>query len=54
MQKRIYRVENEPEAVSGEKEDKYTFKDIMVIVFAWGIALSLVYLCYLKFKLLYH
>ena len=37
-----------------EEKDKYTFKDIMVIVFAWGIALSLVYICYLKFKFFLH
>jgi hypothetical protein len=37
-----------------EEKDKYTFKDIMIIVFAWGIALSLVYICYLKFKFFLH
>ena len=54
MQKRIYRPDNAPEAALKEKDNKYTFKDVMVIVFAWGIALSLVYICYLKFKFFFH
>jgi len=36
-----------------KEKDKYTFKDIVIIVLAWLMALSLVYVCYLKFKFLY-
>lgn len=54
MQKRIYHPDKQSDLISKEKEDKYTFKDVMVIVFAWGLALSLVYICYLKFKFFYH
>ncbi len=54
MQKRIYHPDNDTDAASKGKEDKYTFKDVMVIVFAWLIALSLVYICYLKISLFLH
>jgi hypothetical protein len=37
-----------------EEKDRYTFKDITIIVFAWLMALSLVYICYLKFTFYLH
>lgn len=37
-----------------EEKDRYTFKDILIIAFAWLMALSLVYICYLKFKYYLH
>jgi hypothetical protein len=33
---------------------KYTSKEIVIIVFFWLLAVSAVYLVYLKIKLLYH
>ena len=54
MQKRIYHPDKDTNPTSKEKEDKYTFKDIMVIVFAWLMALALVYIVYLKIQVLHH
>jgi hypothetical protein len=53
MQKRIYHTDKQTSETTQEK-DKYTFKDIAIIVFAWLMALSLVYICYLKFKFFLH
>jgi hypothetical protein len=53
MQKRIYHPDKQP-AEASEEKDKYTFKDFVVIAIAWLMALSLVYICYLKFKFLLH
>jgi hypothetical protein len=33
---------------------KYTLKEIITIVFFWLLALSMVYIVYLKIKLLHH
>lgn len=33
---------------------KYKSKDILIIVFFWLVAISVVYLVYLKIKLFYH
>jgi len=54
IQKRIYHPDNGTDATSKGKEDKYTFKDVMIIVFGWLVALSLVYICYLKFQIFLH
>jgi len=54
IQKRIYHPDNGTDATSKGKEDKYTFKDVMIIVFGWLMALSLVYICYLKFQIFLH
>jgi len=53
MQKRIYQSDKQM-AEAPQKKDKYTFKDIVIIVFAWLIALSLVYIVYLKIQMLHH
>jgi hypothetical protein len=53
MQKRIYQPDQQTPGAP-EKKDKYTFKDIMVIVFAWLMALGLVYIVYLKIQMLHH
>jgi len=53
MQKRIYQPYKQM-AGAPKKKDKYTFKDIMVIVFAWLMALGLVYIVYLKIQMLHH
>ncbi len=53
MQKRIFHPDKQTTDTPDER-DKYTFKDIAIIVFAWLIALSLVYVCYLKFKFFLH
>jgi hypothetical protein len=50
MQKRIDRqLKTGP---GGQRKD--TVKEIAMIVFVWLIALSLVYICYLKFKFFLH
>jgi hypothetical protein len=53
MQKRIYHPDKQTADDPTEK-GKYTFRDITIIVFSWLVALSLVYICYLKFKLFLH
>ncbi|WP_184548078.1 hypothetical protein [Mucilaginibacter sp. FT3.2] len=53
MQKRIYHP-NRQTTDDTEDKDKYTFKDIAIIAFAWLMALSLVYICYLKFNFFLH
>jgi hypothetical protein len=53
MQKRIHLPDKQATEASEEK-DKYTFKDIAIIVFAWLMTLSLVYICYLKFRFFLH
>jgi hypothetical protein len=53
MQKRIYKPDKQS-AEAPEKKDKYTFKDISVIVFGWLMALALVYIVYLKIQILHH
>jgi hypothetical protein len=53
MQKEIYHPDKETPEAPADKE-KYTFKDIAIIFFAWLMALSLVYICYLKFKFFLH
>jgi hypothetical protein len=53
MQKRIYHPDRQTTGAPVEK-DKYTFKDIAIIAFAWLMALSLVYISYLKFKFFLH
>lgn len=53
MQKRIHLPDKQATDASEEK-DKYTLKDIAIIVFAWLMTLSLVYICYLKFRFFLH
>ncbi len=35
-----------------KQQSKYTFKEIVTIVFAWLFALAMIYIVYLKIKLL--
>jgi hypothetical protein len=53
MQKQFYHPDSTVKDVSDRKEEKYTFKDVLVIVFAWAIALSLVAVAILKIKFFY-
>ncbi|NHA02816.1 hypothetical protein G7092_03370 [Mucilaginibacter sp. HC2] len=53
MQKRIH-LSDKQATQTPEEKGKYTFKDIAIIVFAWLMTLSLVYICYLKFKFFLH
>ena len=53
MQKRLHYLSKETKNIPREKQ-RFTCKDIVVIVFAWLFALSLIYLCYLKFKFFLH
>jgi hypothetical protein len=53
MQKRLHYPNNGMKDISGEKQ-KFTGKDILIIVFGWLFALSLIYICYLKFKFFLH
>ncbi|MBB6126712.1 hypothetical protein [Mucilaginibacter lappiensis] len=53
MQKQIYHPDKQTTEGPAEKV-KFNFKDIVIIVFAWLVTLSLVYICYLKFKFFLH
>jgi len=37
-----------------KQEEKYTLKDILTLAFFWLLALSALYMIYLKIKLLHH
>jgi len=53
MQKEVYQ-QSEHSPITNQEKEKFTVKDIVIIVFAWLMALSLVYICYLKFSILIH